>query len=319
MEMAKRRPALVFLLATCAALIAGLSASSLVRPRPASDAAARWPDLRERLGVPEGRWLLVVHTRREPQRKARYLGFVLERLSTEAVEAAVVTPADGQIASAAAERGRQQGRARLVLDDGQLATALGIDSPGGDSVDRLWLLASDDRLDVQLAVESLQDDELRQVLEKAVLGKVGGAEAAQTVRLAVGDPFPAARVREVPGGELVDLARLDGRYFVFFTAECTGCSLSAQLEMLAELAATPIGSEVAAVFSSRFAHAEVAREAALSQVTSPLYVSVDELPGIEDLYYSKGLFGDAVVAERSGSRVASLQSLGTLLEQEARP
>lgn len=307
---------IALVLAVSAALLVAVFASSYTRPSQADELAPEWSDLRQRLEVSNGRWLLVLYTQSEPHRRVRYLDLVLERLRRNDVEAAVITPRDWRVAAAAEGEHRQRGRSRLVLDDGELASMLGLPLQGRDSGELLWLLAPDDRLDLHLAVASFQDDELRQVLEKGVLGEVGGAEGTRAVALSIDDPFPAVRVREVATDDVVDLAQLTARYFVFFTAECTGCSLSAQLEMLAEATASPAAGELAAVFSSRFGHAEVAREAALHHVIAPLYVAVDELPGIEDLYYSKGLFADAVVAERSGGRVASLQPLRALLRQE---
>jgi hypothetical protein len=278
------------------------------------EAPVGWASVRERLEVPGGHWLLVLHTEREPDRKARFLGFLARRMQRADVATAVITTSSWGANGPTDDAPPPSPSRRLFVDDGTLTGLLAELSPSLGA-ERVWLISPDDRLDLALAADVLQDDELRQVLEKGVLGEVSGPETADAPALAAGDAFPAVPLQDVHRGEEVELSALPQRRFVFFTAACTACSLSAHLDRLTELQAGT-GGEVAAVFSSRFAISEVIREAAFHRITSPLYVALDELQGLEDLYYSRGLIGDAVVVERRDERVASLQSISAYSTQE---
>ncbi|MEO0247968.1 MAG: hypothetical protein ABIN58_00210 [candidate division WOR-3 bacterium] len=146
------------------------------------------------------------------------------------------------------------------------------------------------------------------MFEKFLLGKVTYLDSAMGPGLRLGDPFPSFLVEEIGSGKLVSLdeqAKRANHLYVIFTAECPQCSLSSYLDSLESLRrlTEARGQQVMAIFSSRFSREHLLEQALRHQLTTPLYIAKQEIPGMEDAYYLRSFTSKVVVITTNGQGV----------------
>lgn len=273
--------------------------------------------------ISEGRpWLIVYLAGDNVSAASRgvYLDILSERFpSDELGLLGILGPAQDDVAVRLEERGL--GYPILRDSMGALATQLGLEEPAS----YLWMVDEEGTVDFLASGWMLQDADLRQLVEKEVLGEVTYFDRDRSAPLQTGDSFPALTVDEVRSGERFQLdprqssAEPSFNRLVVFSPDCVNCSLSGALSRLER----EIGElqtedrEVAAVFSSRFSPVEIASEVSHRALPIPLLVALDEIAGIEDRYYLQSLHSQVTVVDLGPEgRVEDISTLNAFEAKE---
>lgn len=149
-------------------------------------------------------------------------------------------------------------------------------------------------------VPHIQEEDLRQLVEKFVLGKVTYMDDPGGQEIVEGKPFPQLMLEDLRSGETLSLneqvMQVYNTYAVF-TADCPACSLGSYLGsfqfLMKSLEAK--GQRAMAIFSSRFSREQLLEEVRARQITAPLYLARAELSGFEDAYYLRSFTSQVVV------------------------
>jgi hypothetical protein len=158
----------------------------------------------------------------------------------------------------------------------------------------------------------LLEDDLRQLLEQNLLGKVSYEPARHATSLTRGSPLPSVELTDMRTGSVLDLKSLKNRDLVFVTARCTICQLVPALKIYQRLESeAPLRNGVM-IFSRRFHPGEVLRQAQRNGVKSPLLQEVTLTEALEDSYLINGFAGHEVV-------VISVDAAGSVKEITAWP
>jgi hypothetical protein len=140
-----------------------------------------------------------------------------------------------------------------------------------------------------------QEDMIRQIVEKYVVGKIdyGHTHAAQVYR--VGEQLPTLRIAPLVGGQDFDLEARDAE-LVLISARCTSCQLHAYLEKYRQMAdSKDAGPSRYIVFSKRFLSSELITTLTANGIPlKNFYISRDDLGGFENEYDTKDS-GDSAV------------------------
>jgi len=275
--------------------------------------------------ISQGRpWLIVYLTGDAASAASRavYLGILADRFSPEDLGlVGILGPGYGSLVEQLEER--DLGYPLLADPEGMLSGKLGLEEPGG----ALWMVDAGGAIDFVAPGWMLQDADLRQLIEKQVLGEVTYFDPEQSAALEAGATFPVLKVDEVRSGNELELdpamgdAETSFDRLVVFSADCVSCSLSGALSRLERqidhLQAG--GRKVAALFSSRFSPMEIATEASYRDIPVPLLVAQDEITGIEDRYYLQSLHSQVTIVDLdSQGRVEQVFTFNTF-EQGQEP
>lgn len=165
---------------------------------------------------------------------------------------------------------------------------------------------------IRFAATEVQPDDLRQLAEKFLLGRVSYS-SPQRAPLSVGETLPSVWIEDVRRSVKTDLRdAAAGRPLIVFTARCPTCSLDAYMAAYSALegglsdgAPLPV-----LLFSSTFATGEVAESGEKHKVRARLCVALNGIPGIEDEYYMKNHISEDVliINSKSDGRVDALGS-----------
>lgn len=264
----------------------------------------------EKASVPitQGRWWLIAYyssDRATAVSRAGHVDKLIRRFADKPVSTVgLVAPDSHKIALSL--KGLRLDYPILVDQDRQAARLLHL--PWGE--DRLWLISPSGEIRFAASGEYLLDDDLRQLLEKALLGEVtyGESDAEERRPLAPGDLFPETHVLSLRTGTWKSRSDLVGQginRFVVFTADCVSCTLYSYLNRF-RAAAKAMGSggrRVAGIFGSRFSVAEVQEQASSIGLNTALFLAKDEIRGIEDGYYLTSLIAPVVVVDTDNDGV----------------
>jgi len=162
-----------------------------------------------------------------------------------------------------------------------IARALGI-SPGLDAC-----LFVDPYNTVRFStVDFFDPEDLRQLTEKFLLGKVSHSSSAAEVRLREGEHLPDIKLVRINDWKLLQLGEIQSsRILIIFTAACPICHLDGYLDEYASIQhrwrVRPL-----AVFSQNFSRDEILFEARKRGIdTTHLYVAAEALGELEDPYH----------------------------------
>lgn len=193
----------------------------------------------------------------------------------------------------------------LILDEKQrIAHLLGL----GNHMHATFVADPNGIIRFATTAPHIEEEDLRQLVEKFLLGTVTYPDSTMGQNLRVGDSFPSLLMEEIGSGKLVSLdeqAKRAYHLYVIFTADCPQCSLSSYLHSLESLRrlSESRGQQVMAIFSSRFSPDQLLEQALRHQLTIPLYIAKQEIPGLEDAYYLRSFTSEVVVIVTSSDGV----------------
>jgi hypothetical protein len=179
---------------------------------------------------------------------------------------------------------------------------------------------------VRFSYHALIDaDLLRQLTEKFILGQVN--VAAGQIDLTVFQPgrqMPEIEALELRTGALVPLASemVHQKMVVVFTADCATCQLNHyinQLKQLEQQLSPPSKPQATvALFSRSFSEVEVLDHLRAQEITSPVYLATNNIPGLEDPYNTRfhvTITGPLVVRLDKRGRIVNTVSIDEVLKE----
>jgi hypothetical protein len=158
-----------------------------------------------------------------------------------------------------------------------------------------------------------EPDDLRQLIEKYLVGNIEYAPPGGVPPLKVGQKLPAVLLEDLRGHQQVRLEGLKDRVIVIFTARCPACSLETYLTSYRYLEKQlPKTSQIPLlIFSSKFSGKEITDTAGRLDIRAGLYMAHAGIPGVEDEYYAGGYFPntDLVITTDGTGTVMRTESL----------
>lgn len=256
----------------------------------------------------KNRWALIIFFRHDSDlgiRNARYADILSRRYASQGLTVVAIVQGDRSHVRAVIETAglsypvidsKENWEKRLALEEHSLGVFL-IDPNGR----------------IQFAATYVQPEDLRQLVEKHLLGTISYAPPDTTRALKVGERFPHAFLVDVRQGRRVNLEGLAERMIIIFTGRCPSCGLSSYLTSYRsfELLMRDSAQHPLLIFSSKFSEREIIESAAQLDLQDDLYLAPNGIPGIEDEYYLKSYFSDEVLVvttDRTGT-ITSIQSL----------
>ena len=167
---------------------------------------------------------------------------------------------------------------------------------------------------IQFTTTKAEPDDLRQLVEKYLVGSIGYSPPGGVPPLKAGQKLPPVLLEDLLGHRQVRLEGLKDRVIVIFTARCPSCNLETYLtnysyleKQLPKTAQTPL-----LIFSSKFSGKEITDTASRLHIRAGLYMAHAGIPGVEDEYYSAGYYPNTdlvITTDGAGSitRTGSLE------------
>ncbi len=261
---------------------------------------------RQEVAIESGRWWLIHYhgaDRSSSIGRARHIGKLLQRFQNAPISSlGLIDPNRSDIALGMQDL--DPGYPLLIDISRRSANRLQL----GKGEDRVWMVDPRGVVRFTASGDFLLDDDLRQLMEKMLLGQVTRQDPDEAHLLGPGELFPQSNLLELGVDRIVsrlDLAREGFNRFVVFTADCVSCSLNSFLNRFHSSYGSleRRGRKVAGVFSSRFSPLEIARQAEEIGIEAPLFVSEEEMAGIEDSYFLSSLISPVVVIDTDSDGV----------------
>lgn len=252
---------------------------------------------KKRIKINAGTWQLIMYYGRESSLdigKVKYVDLLAKKYKGNLSATAIITSDCQKLKAMAEQRALSY---PLILDERKhIAGLLGL----GNRTHATLVVDPSGIIRFAATAPHVEEEDIRQLVEKFLVGKVSYAESISNRSIRVGDSFPSLLLQEIGSGELISLNEgTKGAYnpYVIFTADCAACSLGPYMhsfQLLHKLIEAK-GLRAMAIFSSRFSRDELLEQARLHKVTAPFYIAKSEIPGFEDTYYLKSLASEVVV------------------------
>lgn len=175
---------------------------------------------------------------------------------------------------------------------------------------------------IKFASQMMEPEDLRQLLEKNVRGRISYRDFRQTEKLMVGAKLSPFEVRTLATDTVSSLALPRSRTVIFFTAACPECSLEGYMKSYREfeLRIPSHGEQPLLVFSSRFRPMDLKVQSINSKVRSQIFQATGDIPLIEDTIALKVFVPYDIVAlqtDDTGS-IRRIQEWAELIKEVAR-
>ena len=169
-----------------------------------------------------------------------------------------------------------EGHWPIVADDGKWKDRLAI----GDAAFRLLFVDKASR--IVFSTDYAEPNDLRQLSEKALTGKIRYPSLDESVELRTGDRFAGFRAVDLRTNEETSFTPTL-RSVVCFTSHCPECDLEEAIGKYA-LHQTQFLTEGSSIllFSSRFSRTELVKSADRYGIRAPLFQATENIPGLED-------------------------------------
>jgi len=139
-------------------------------------------------------------------------------------------------------------------------------------------------------------NDLRQLLATFVIGDSAGNDSADRLLLSEGKPLPLFSLSDARSLQRVtteQLLRTDDQVWIFFVADCFVCGAPSPGHYLRQFeywrqAAKELGTEPAIVFDSAFLRHDVTAELEHFAISSPAYLSNEDLSALSHFLLAKG-------------------------------
>lgn len=175
---------------------------------------------------------------------------------------------------------------------------------------------------IQFTSTRAEPDDLRQLVEKYMVGSIDYAPPGGVPPLKAGQKLPPVLLEDLLGHRQVRLEELKDKTIVIFTARCPSCSLETYLtsyrymeKQLPKTSQTPL-----LIFSSKFSGKEITDTASRLDIRAGLYMAHAGIPGVEDEYYSGSYFPDTdlVITTDGTGTVTRTESLEEAINELGR-
>lgn len=152
------------------------------------------------------------------------------------------------------------------------------------------ILLIDPELKVKFSSNFVKEDDIRQILEKHLIGKITYINELQKKELKVGKLFPHIEVIDLnsKAKKIISKDFSQARYlWIIFTSSCISCILDNSLSMfsLMENDLRRKFLNIGLIFSPYFNEEEIIHKVKKLNIQTPVFLAKSELYTIEDLYY----------------------------------
>jgi hypothetical protein len=165
----------------------------------------------------------------------------------------------------------------VVPDRGAWRRRLGLGSTA------FKLLLVDRSSNVTFAADYANPEDLRQLNDKTLSGRIQYPTIDNSTTLRVGTRFTGFSVVDVRTGEHTSFDSPAGATVVCFTSHCPECDLESEIGRYAAKQMDAFDQRtVTLLFSGRFSRADLARTASFYGIKNQLLQAVENIPGLED-------------------------------------
>lgn len=154
--------------------------------------------------------------------------------------------------------------------------------------DRSFVVDTDGRLLFAPKYEAFHPEDIRELYERFTKGQITYSIGPPIAANAIGKSFPNLRVKEVHGNKqlmLFDVAKPVDTSYLVFTAACPACTLDT---ILRRMKTNIENQNVVAIITSRVPEVELLQVIERADVSKPIYLALDEMADLEDVYYDFG-------------------------------
>ena len=163
----------------------------------------------------------------------------------------------------------------------------------------IFLIGPD--LKVEFVSNFIKEDDVRQILEKYLLGGINYTGALKEGRAEVGDLFPPIKVIDLISGEETVINEepcMSSHVWIIFTSRCISCSLKSYLlsySLMEDDLRKKTDLSIGLIFSSYFNKKDVVSRLGELKVKTKAFLARSELFNVEDSYYKNLNSTDDVV------------------------
>ncbi|MEW6457204.1 MAG: hypothetical protein AB1410_10895 [Acidobacteriota bacterium] len=184
-----------------------------------------------------------------------------------------------------------------------------------------WILIIDPNLKVEFISDFIKDEDIRQLLEKYILGKISYIDVIKEEKLKVGDSFPPIEVINLESGEKKVITKdftSSPHLWIIFTSNCISCALESHLLMWSLIEKNlekKSNLSMGLIFSPYFNKEEIIFRVKKLNIQTPIFLAESELYNIEDTYYKRPYGQDDVIVIRTDLKnfITYSESLSTFL------
>jgi hypothetical protein len=156
-------------------------------------------------------------------------------------------------------------------------------------------------LKIEFVSNFIKEDDVRQILEKCILGRIGYSDSIKEGKLAIGDIFPPITVIDLVSGEEKVIKNDPGLFshvWIIFTSKCISCSLKSYLlsySIMEDELKEKSNLSIGLIFSQYFNKKDVVFRLGELKIKTKAFLAGSELFNIEDTYYKNMNTTDDVV------------------------
>ena len=236
-------------------------------------------------------WALVIFSESNNQdgiRRVRYASVLSRRYSDRGLAVLAILPGSpSNLAQIATENLISY---PVVRDDGRWSARFGLNGH------HYGLVLVNPHGEIEFASPWVSLENMRQLVEKHVMGTITYAPAYLATKVSQGAVLPPVPVLNIITGERFLLPDLGPGTVAFVSPACADCALNQYLAWYASIRRSKPNNIPKLVFSSRFNRDELRRRAAEFGLGTNIFLAADTIPGMEDETAAHSLLGrDAVV------------------------
>jgi hypothetical protein len=264
----------------------GLFTAAILYPRPSSrkplQAGEAFPTIEafdiEGKGI---RWppapFIVIYMRLDSEMGMQLQKYLRLQRQRHSQALPVVTIASGAKKDADNVIREADGRWPIVLDDGKWKERLAV----GDAPFRLFVV--DKASQITFSTDYAEPNDLRQLSEKALTGKIQYPSLDESAELRTGDRFAGFRAVDLRTNQEITFTPNLKSSVVCFTSHCPECDLEEAIRKYA-LHQAQFRTEPSSIllFSSRFSRTELVKTADRYGIRGPIFQATENIPGLED-------------------------------------
>jgi hypothetical protein len=158
---------------------------------------------------------------------------------------------------------------------------------------------------VEFISNFVKEDDIRQLLEKNLIGKIGYNSDFKKEKLEIGSPFPDIKIREVGKYKILEGNFIPAPHFwIIFTSSCVSCALEYHLflySLIEKDLKRNLNTSVGLIFSPYFNEDEIIFRTKSLKIFTPVFIAESGLTVIEDDYYRKPYGEENVIVIKTDS------------------
>lgn len=161
--------------------------------------------------------------------------------------------------------------------------------------DRSFVVDTNGHLLFAPKYEAFHPEDIRELYERFTKGQITYSIGPPIARNAIGKSFPNLRVKEMHSNKqflLFDVIKPADASYLVFTAACPACTLDT---ILKRMKANIESQNVVAIVTSRVPEVELQQVIERAGVSKSIYLALDEMADLEDIYYDFGALEGSVL------------------------